>query len=76
MTSNATSNRIWTAALVVIAAWTSATTRTSDRRMPCTLSQVAICAMFRSWVRPDKISSPITTSAAVQIRLLVALLVT
>ena len=41
----------------------SATTRTSASRMPCRLSQVAICATFLSWVRPDRISSPITISA-------------
>ena len=33
--------------------------------MPCTLSHDAICATFLSWVRPDNISSPITTNAAV-----------
>src|SRR5688500_12153437 len=43
----------------------SGTTRTSARRMPCSLSQVATWATFRSWVRPDRISSPITTRAAV-----------
>ena len=38
------------------------------RRMPCTLSQLATCAIFLSCVRPDRISSPMTTSAAVQMR--------
>src|SRR5438128_1936052 len=42
--------------------------RTSASRMPCTLSQVASWATFLSWVRPDRISSPITASAAVQTR--------
>src|ERR671913_75710 len=45
---------------------TSGTTRTAASRMPCALSHVATCAIFRSCVRPDNISSPITTSAAVQ----------
>jgi hypothetical protein len=44
------------------------TTRTSRSRMPCTFSQVAIGATFLSCVRPDRISSPITSNAAVQIR--------
>src|SRR4051812_622060 len=43
----------------------SGTIRTSARRIPCWLSQTATCATFRSCVRPDRISSPITTSAAV-----------
>src|SRR3546814_7459641 len=42
--------------------------RTSRRRIPCTSSQVAICATFLSWVRPERISSPITSTAAVQMR--------
>src|SRR6187431_299383 len=46
----------------------SGTTRTSASRMPWTFSQVAIWAIFRSWVRPDNISSPMTASPAVQIR--------
>src|SRR6478735_10501193 len=46
----------------------SGTTRTSMRRMPCTCSQLATWAMFLSWVRPERISSPMTTSAAVQMR--------
>ena len=45
----------------------SGTIRTSASRMPWSLSQVATCATFLSWVRPDRISSPITTSAAVQV---------
>jgi hypothetical protein len=42
--------------------------RTSRRRIPCTSSQVAICATFLSCVRPERISSPITSTAAVQMR--------
>src|SRR5918993_3570799 len=47
---------------------TSGTTRTSARRIPWTWSQLATWAMFLSWVRPERISSPMTTSAAVQMR--------
>src|ERR1043166_8349393 len=36
--------------------------------MPWTPSQRATCPMLASWVRPERISSPITTSAAVQMR--------
>src|SRR6478736_906486 len=45
----------------------SGTTRTSAKRMPWTCSQLATWAMFLSCVRPERISSPMTTSAAVQI---------
>src|SRR5690349_17282585 len=45
---------------------TSGTTRTSASRIPCAFSQVATCAIFLSWVRPDRISSPITANPAVQ----------
>src|SRR4029078_4778659 len=43
----------------------SGTTRTSASRIPCSFSHSATCATFLSCVRPDKISSPITSSAAV-----------
>ena len=46
----------------------SGTTRTSASLIPCRLSQVPTWATFRSWVRPDRISSPITSRPAVQIR--------
>src|SRR5690606_40459758 len=51
-----------------IRASTSGTTRTSIRRIPWACSQLATWAMFLSCVRPERISSPITTSAAVQMR--------
>jgi hypothetical protein len=53
---------------VVMESLSSAMTRTSRNLIPCTFSQDAIWAIFLSWVRPDRISSPITISAAVQIR--------
>src|SRR5262245_55836285 len=46
----------------------SGTIRTSARRIPCWLSHSASCVTFLSCVRPERISSPITASAAVQIR--------
>src|SRR3546814_21179144 len=36
--------------------------------MPWRLSQVAMGATFRSWMRPDNISLPMISSPAVQIR--------
>src|SRR5687767_12597217 len=45
----------------------SGTTRTSASSMPWSLSQVASWATFLSSVRPDRISSPITHKAAVQV---------
>src|SRR5438270_7649974 len=45
----------------------SGTIRTSARRIPCSFIHAATWATFLSWVRPDRISSPITTRAAVQV---------
>src|SRR5712671_6447895 len=45
----------------------SGTTRTSRRSMPMLVRYSAIWPMFLSLVRPDRISSPITSRAAVMI---------
>src|SRR3546814_607251 len=57
-------------ALLLVAATTiiAPTTRTSPSRIPSTFSHFARLAMLASWVRPDRISSPMMTRAAVQIR--------
>ena len=58
------SEKVWTAALAVIGD-EILSGRTQDKNV----AQVASWPTFLSWVRPDRISSPITTKAAVQILL-------
>ena len=49
----------------MMVASTSGMTRTSRSGMPIAPSPVAMNLMFRSWVRPDRTSLPITSRQAV-----------